>query len=323
MMGMTAKREPKLFYTGFNLDERVPADHPLRQVAKTIDFSFVRDQVEPLYGIRGNPSVDPAVLLKLMFLVYYENVPSERQLMEQLPLRLDWMWFCGYDLDSQFPGHSVISKARWRWGPQVFETFFVEVLDQCIEAGLVDGRTVHVDSSLIEASADRQRLRPVLRLSAQKLYEKLDQTSPPEEEPCPQADSLQANSAEAPVESAPPPLPATPISPSDPDARLASKNGKTTLGYKDHRVVDDRCGIITATVTTPATTADPTMLPELLDRHHFHVGQMGGTVAADKAYGTGANYRYLHDRDVRPCIPHPRCADPPGKFPRSVFRYDP
>ena len=124
MMGRSQQLQPKLFYTALNLDERVSADHPLRQIAKVIDFSFVREQVRELYGRRGNPSVDPAVLMKLMFLLHYENVASERKLMQQLPLRLDWLWFCGYDLDSQIPDHSVISKARRRWGMEVSSASF-------------------------------------------------------------------------------------------------------------------------------------------------------------------------------------------------------
>ena len=42
-------------------------------------------------------------------------------------MRLDWLWFCGYDLDDSLPHHSVISKARRRWGVQTFETLFEQV----------------------------------------------------------------------------------------------------------------------------------------------------------------------------------------------------
>ena len=27
-------------------------------------------------------------------------------------MRLDWLWFLGYDIDSEVPDHSVLSKAR-------------------------------------------------------------------------------------------------------------------------------------------------------------------------------------------------------------------
>ncbi|MDP7220245.1 MAG: IS1182 family transposase [Arenicellales bacterium] len=336
MMGRSQQLQPKLFYTALNLDERVSADHPLRQIAKVIDFSFVREQVRELYGRRGNPSVDPAVLMKLMFLLHYENVASERKLMQQLPLRLDWLWFCGYDLDSQIPDHSVISKARRRWGMEVFQNFFAGVLGQCIEAGLVDGQVVHVDSSLIAASADRGRLGPALRLHAQNVYDALeqevqsDQQLPPSASPpASEVAALQTESspAQAPAaatadETSADPLPSSLVCPSDPDARLTRKHGQLVLGYKDHRVVDDRYGIVTATVTTDAAQADGAMLSPLLDQHQLNTRQTLQTVVADKGYGTGDNYQHLRQRGIRPCIPHERYPDLAGKLPRRIFHYD-
>jgi len=55
----------------------------------------------------------------MLLLVLY-NVHSERELMNTIPLRLDWLWFLGYDLDSEIPNHSVLSNARSRWGVEAF-----------------------------------------------------------------------------------------------------------------------------------------------------------------------------------------------------------
>ena len=129
MMGKQNQTEPKLFYHGVSLNRRLPQDHPLRRIDQLVDFDFIRSKVADLYGTVGNPSVDPAVILRLMFLTYYENVNSERALMSQLPLRLDWLWFCGYDIDDPTPDHSVISKARRRWGEDVFVEFFAPRID--------------------------------------------------------------------------------------------------------------------------------------------------------------------------------------------------
>lgn len=316
MMGIASRPAPKLFYTHVNLDERVGPDHFLRQVDQRIDFSFARAQVAHLYGRCGNESIDPAVVLKLMFLLFYENVASERRLMEQMACRLDWLWFCGYDLESAIPDHSILSKARHRWGKEVFQTFFAHVLGQCIQAGLVSGDRAYMDSSLVEASADRQRLQPALALSSQQLYEKLELTAPlaaPATE--------QAAPSQPPVP-AQPDRPTSPVCPSDPQARLTRKYGQSVLGYKDHRVVDDRCGIITATLTTDAAAADGAQLGALLDQHQFNVGRSAREVAADKAYGTAENYRQLQQRQMRPCVPHGQRDDKPGMFPRRDFRYD-
>src|SRR6056297_525144 len=136
MMGKLNQSQPKLFYHNVSLESRVPQDHPLRKIKQHINFNFIRSEVADLYGIRGNQSVDPVVILKFMFLLYYENVDSERALAKQLPMRLDWLWFCGYDIDDVTPNHSVISKARSRWGQDVFSTFFTNILLQCRDAGL-------------------------------------------------------------------------------------------------------------------------------------------------------------------------------------------
>lgn len=66
------------------------------------------------YGDNGNVSVPPPVILKLMLLLVFYNVRSERELMATLPERLDWLWFLGYDLDSEIPDHSVLSQGARR-----------------------------------------------------------------------------------------------------------------------------------------------------------------------------------------------------------------
>jgi len=316
MMGSRQKLEPKLFYTQVNLEERVGPEHPLRRVLAVVDFDFVRREVKPLYGRNGHESIDPVVVLKLMFLSFYENLRSERAVAAQLPLRLDWLWFCGYDLDERTPHHSVISKARRRWGKPVFEGFFARVLAACVAAGLVDGTVVHVDSSLIAGNASRDRLELCLRYVGGRVYDELEQATFGEGSPSPSASSPEPPSVPTPepdpakalsepaTEAVAPPYPGQRTTPVDPDARLASKNGDTTLGYKDHRAVDDRSGIVTATETTAANVNDETMLAAVLEAHEANTGSTVKRVAADKAYGTGENYRHLHERGITPCIPH-------------------
>src|SRR5688572_29151781 len=195
MMGKPKTLEPKLFYAGraLSLDERVPADHPLRRVLAAVDFAFVRPLVAPLYGYNGNESLDPAVALKLMFLSFFEGVRGERELMRQLPLRLDWLWFCGMDLDEEAPDHSVLSKARRRWGPQTFEKVFQHVLRQCEAAGLVGGKAAHADSALLNAYAALDS-----RVS-RKLWEQWEAALEPQQQaPDQQAPDQQATDQQAP-----------------------------------------------------------------------------------------------------------------------------
>ena len=153
MMSYQPPPQEKLFYTGVHLDKRMRRNHPLRAINKRIDFDFIYKEVKDKYGSNGNVSVPPPVILKLMLLLVFYNVRSERELMETMPERLDWLWFLGYDLDTEIPNHSVLSKARKKWGVETFKKFFEMIVWQCVEAGLVDGSKIFIDSSLIDADA--------------------------------------------------------------------------------------------------------------------------------------------------------------------------
>src|SRR5688500_4000933 len=126
MMG-THSEQGHLFSYEVNLDARLRENHPLRAIREQVDFNFVRDEVRQRYGRNGNESVDPAIILKMMFLLFFDDVSSERELVGVIGERLDYLWFLGYGLDDKIPNHSVLSKARKRWGTAAFETFFARV----------------------------------------------------------------------------------------------------------------------------------------------------------------------------------------------------
>ena len=109
-MGQQPPTQRKLYITGFSLEKRIRKDHPLRKIVEVVDFDFIYAEVKNKYGKRGNVSVPPPVILKLMLLLIFYNVRSERELMATLPERLDWLWFLGLDLEDDIPNHSVLSK---------------------------------------------------------------------------------------------------------------------------------------------------------------------------------------------------------------------
>ena len=111
MMGYQPGIQTKLFYSKVNLDQRIRKDHVLRKISECIDFDFIYNEVKGKYGTKGNVSVPPPVILKMMLLLFLYKVRSERKLMLTIPERLDWLWFLGYDLDDEIPNHSVLSKA--------------------------------------------------------------------------------------------------------------------------------------------------------------------------------------------------------------------
>ena len=153
MMSYQPPANDPLFSVNVQLETRVRKDHPLRKIKELVDFDFIYKEVKKTYGKNGNLSVPPPVILKLMLLLIPYNVRSERELMETLPERLDWLWFLGLTIESPIPDHSVLSKARTRWGQDAFKHFFERIVLQCVETGLVDGTKIFMDASLIDADA--------------------------------------------------------------------------------------------------------------------------------------------------------------------------
>lgn len=313
MMGRQSPPQSKLFYTHFNLDKRVRKNHPLRAIARLVDFDFIYKDVEDRYGINGNVSVPPVVILKLMLLLVLYNVRSERELMETLPERLDWLWFLGYDVDDEIPNHSVLSKARSRWGIKAFKSFFERIVLQCVEAGLVDGTKLFVDASLIDADAsnssvvDTHDLKRYVTKSYRRLEERLDGLEREKETP--------ANSRH--------------ISTTDPDASVTRhSSGKSKLRYKTHRGVDPHCEVITATKITPGLRDESTVLAEMIEIHEHTTRRKVETAVADSRYGKIDNFLLCHDLGIKAYIASLEetqrgSGRQKGIFPREAFCYDP
>lgn len=329
MMGtLPGETEQPLFSYCVQLNRRVRANHPLRQLRRVLDLSFVAPAVQHCYGQSGNVSVDPQVIMKMMLLLFYYNIPSERELMEQIPERLDFLWFLGYDLDSVIPNHSVLSKARSRWGSEVFEKLFVRTIEQCVGAGLVNGRLLHIDSTTLKANASRNsviesspELVAALRQAYQEQAGKLELLDPPASEAkVPAAEEKLLKRQKTQVNR-------THVSLTDPDAHLAlCKNGVTDLSYKDHRIVDDAHGVITAVEATYSTVADGTQLPGLVAQHHHQtrLPTLSPAIAGDKHYGTASNYRYCAEHGLRAHLaPASGNLKERGKLELSRFVYEP
>ena len=313
MMGHQSDYQHKLFIAGFNLDKRIRKDHILRKILEKIDFDFIYKDVEDHYGANGNVSVPPPVILKMMLLLFLYDVRSERELVNTIPERLDWLWFLGYDLEDDIPNHSVLSKARTRWGVTAFKKFFENILWQCVEEGLVDGSKLFVDSSLIDADAsnnsvvDRKRLEKHLNKSYQLLEERLDDLKEHKTTP--------ANKRF--------------ISTTDPDASVTRYGkGKSKLRYKTHRAVDEKHEVITATKVTAGSVDDGKVLDDMIDLHEQNTQKKIDTVVADTKYGTVDNFLHCHDQGIKTHIPsieesHRGSGRRKGIFSREEFTYNP
>jgi IS5 family transposase len=230
-----------------------------------------------------------------------------------IPERLDWLWILGYDLDDEIPNHSVLSKARARWGVETFKIFFERIVWQCVEEGLVDGRKLFSDSSLIDTNAsnnsvvDTHKLEKYLNRGYRDLEKRLDDIKAAKQTP---ADNRY-------------------ISTTDPDASVTRHAGeKSKLRYKTHRAVDAKHEVITATKITPGSADDGHVLEEMIELHEKKTEKKVETAVADSKYGNMEHFLLLHDSGVKAHIPpleetQKGSGRRKGIFASEAFSYDP
>jgi transposase len=306
MMGEGDRQAPMWSYR-VNLDKRVRSDHPLRRINEVLDLSFVRGQVAHTYGRRGNKSVPPEIILRMMLLLFLDDIKSERELMRIIPERLDYLWFLGYGLDNEIPDHSVLSKARKRWDKEVFLSLFSRAVHQCVEAGLVGGSKIHVDASLVDANASLKSVKPLepeviraIEQTAREQLHKLDEQDKEEDDQSPSGPGAGGPSTQSPsgrFYKANRQFRST----SDPDATLVRQGGlRSRPRYKSHRVVDDAHEIITAVETTTGAIDEGARLLALIEAHEDITDQAIGTVIADSRYGSVANLIECQKSGIRP-----------------------
>src|SRR5215468_3319566 len=161
MMGRLEHGQEHLFYE-FRLDEVVPDDHLVRGIAGVLDLSWVRGELASYYSPLGRPSIDPLLMIRMLIVGYAFAIRSERLLCREVQVNLAYRWFCGLSIEDKMPDHSVFSRVRnerFR-DHDIFRHVFERVVEDCIAAGLVDGKGFAVDASLIQADANKHRSIP-------------------------------------------------------------------------------------------------------------------------------------------------------------------
>jgi transposase len=273
--------------------------------------------VEPIekHSATGRPSIDPEVLLRLLLVGYLYGITSERRLLEEVRMHLAYRWFSRLGFEQEIPDHSTFSKNRHGRFRQsgVFRKVFEEIVQRCWEAGLVEGRNLAVDGTLVGANASRESRVPRERLgefaqvsrTVQEYLTELEQQNPV---------SDQEERA----------MPQQTVSTTDPDAAWAVKNGSATLGYFDNYLVDTASRVILSVEATPARFRQETLAARRMLEQVARLGIHPQDLAADKAYGSGEFLAWLLERNIQPHIPViDRQHQTQGRFTREHFRYEP
>ena len=163
-----------------------------------------------------------------MLVGYLENLCSDRTIIRVSQLRLDILYFVGYDLDEELPWHSTLSRTRQRLPEEVFEKCFEQVLKLCIEAGMVEGDAQAIDAAYVEANACLENMRPKdTQLDWKKYVQVIRNQNKSTAIENPSSDTLHA----LPIEKKRLRSNTTHFSPADGDARIAKKRGKPCRLY--------------------------------------------------------------------------------------------
>jgi len=316
MMGRLKHEQEQLFYE-FHLDEVVPDDHLVREIAGVLDLSWVRAELAPYYSPLGRPSIDPVLMIRMLIVGYVFSLRSERLLCREVKVNLAYRWFCGLSIEDRVPDHSAFSRARnerFR-DSDFFRRVFERVVKACISAGLVGGEGFAVDASLIAADANKQRSVPGSEW--QKTRDPETASRAVKEYLATLDDAAFGAASEV-----------TPkfISPSDPAAQwTGAMRGPAFFAYADNYLIDVKFGVILDVEASRAIRqAEVGAAKTMIDRTQECFGLKPERLAADTAYGAATTLNWLvNEKKIAPHIPvFDKSKRKDGTFSREDFTFD-
>jgi transposase len=102
MMGRREDGQGQFFYA-FDLDKVVPPDHLVRQIEGVLDLSWVHKELAPYYSHTGRPSIDPALMIRMLIVGYAFAIRSERRICAEVRVNLAYRWFCKLGIEDKIP----------------------------------------------------------------------------------------------------------------------------------------------------------------------------------------------------------------------------
>lgn len=322
--------QEKLF-TNFLLSDRVPTDNFYRRLKELLDLHFLYKDTARYYGSEGQESIDPIVFFKLILVGYFENLGSDRRIINTASMRLDILYFIGYNIDEPLPWHSTLSRTRQLYGEDVFKKLFQKVLKLCINRGMVSGRRQAVDSALIKANASLDSIaekeilkdgdafadelhasevaKPKVNLYKKKKVEEHHRWKQKAYKGMPGSRSEKHSEAHPDQEQRPKFLSNhTHYSTTDPDAKIAVKPGKPRqFNYLAQTSVDTAHHVITHIHADFADRKDSQCLRKVIDGVKENISREGlvvEQVLADTGYSSGEALRALEEHNITGFIPN-------------------
>lgn len=315
-MGRLNHDQGQFFYS-FNLDEAVPDDHPVREIAAVLDLSWVHSELAPYYPRLGRPSIDPGLMIRMLIIGYVFGIRSERALCRDVRVNFAYRWFCGLSIEDKVPDHSAFSRARnERFRDSgIFRSVFERVVGACIGAGLVGGDGFAVDASLIVADANKQRSTPGAQWNKELEAKAVSRAT---KEYLARLDDTAFGAASEVIPKF--------VSPSDPAAQwTGAMRGPAFFAYSDNYLIDVKSGIIMDVEASRAIRqAEVGAARTMIERTEQRFAIKPGRLAGDTAYGSGANLDWLvNEAKIAPHIPVvDKSKHEDGTFSREDFTFD-
>lgn len=321
--------QEKLF-NSFQLSARVPQENFYRRLKSELDLNFIYKLTDNHYGKEGQKSIDPVVFFKLILVGYLENLNSDRKIMNHASMRLDVLFFIGYDIDEELPWHSTLSRTRGLYGEEVFKELFKKVLSLCVHKGMVGGKRQAIDNAYIKANASLDSLieKEVLedgntfadelysndetKVNAQKKkeVERHHQWKEEEYKNQPGHNVKKDGELDEFGNTIRPKFLSnhTHYSKTDADARISVKPGKPRqMNYSAQTCVDTKAHVITNMMADYSDKRDSQSLAQAIEQTKANLKEHNlqlEEVLADSGYSSGSALRYLKENSLIGYIPN-------------------
>jgi len=287
------------------------------KLEETLDsFGFstkVRALCAPAYKTSGagRPGIDPVVYLKMMMVGFFENLPSERAIAARCDDSIAIREFLRYDLTEATPDHSSLSVIRQRLGGPVYEQVFTLVLSALSEHGLLRGKNLGIDSSVLEANASLRGL--VNRNTGEAYWDYVKRLAGESGIDSQDSAAVRKFDRKRPKKMSNQEW----ENPHDPDAKIGpKKDGATDMIYKPETVVDLDSGAIVGAEILPGHQADhqeaSTHILEAQSTINAACGEEPSlltveTATADKGYFEVSQLQALQREQIKTVICDPIC----------------
>ncbi|MFL6516794.1 MAG: IS1182 family transposase [Bacillus sp. (in: firmicutes)] len=300
------------------LDQLVPANHLVRKMEAALDFSFIYSLVQDMYSTeRGRPSIDPVVLIKMVFIQYTFGIRSMRQTIEEIKTNMAYRWFLGYGFYDTVPHFSTFGKNYERRFEDtgLFEQIFYRILNEAAEKKLISSEHVFIDSTHVKASANKNKFEKKVVRKETKAYEARlqEEINKDREEhgkkPIPPEKFNQEEYKEIKE------------STTDPESGYYVKDERTKQFAYSFHAASDRNGFVLGTIVTPGNVHDSVIFEPLLEKV-IEKHMKPEAVAADAGYKTPAIAQYIFENDMTPALPYTRPRTKEGYMKKHEYVYD-